>query len=108
MKRTDDPRESVIERHFVRVVEDLGGMAQKYKSPARKNAPDRLALMPYAVIVFVELKRRGEDANDGQKREHARLRLLGFRVDVLDSYEAVDRWATDMCITIHNIASATR
>jgi hypothetical protein len=35
-------------------------------------------------IQLTELKKPGEDATGPQKREHARLRALGFKVNVID------------------------
>jgi hypothetical protein len=45
-----------------------------------------------ACSIFVELKAPGKKPTPGQLREHARLRELGFRVEVLDSTEAVDNF----------------
>jgi hypothetical protein len=45
-----------------------------------------------ACSIFVELKAPGKKPTPGQLREHARLRELGFRVEVLDSIEAVDNF----------------
>lgn len=84
-------RESVIEKHLTDRIKDLGGLAPKFKSPQRKNVPDRIVLMPGASIEFVELKATGEEPNDGQLREHERLRALGFTVLVIDSKEEIDR-----------------
>lgn len=43
-----------------------------------------------SVIRFVELKATGKKPTPGQEREHARLRALGFRVDVVDNIEEID------------------
>lgn len=115
-------RESVVEKHLVDQTKAAGGMAQKFKSPQRKNVPDRIVLkdgMPAAAeilamhfpvvhspeavesiirsllasfISFVELKATGKPPNEGQLREHARLRALGFDVRVIDSKEGVDQF----------------
>lgn len=37
-----------------------------------------------AAIQFTELKAPGKKASEAQEREHARLRLLGFKVNVKD------------------------
>lgn len=115
-------RESTIESHLVDEVKKLGGMAPKFKSPQRANVPDRIVLkygmlhaaraiearfpgkctsgeqivlvqqVLNAFISFVELKATGEKPTDGQLREHARLRALGFDVRVIDSKEGVDEF----------------
>jgi len=83
-------RESVIEAHLVDQVKAAGGMAPKFKSPQRAHVPDRIVLLPEGRIHFVELKATGEKPNDGQLREHDRLRKLGFDVRVIDSKEGVE------------------
>lgn len=113
-------RESRIEQHLVDQVKAAGGMAPKFKSPQRNNVPDRIVLKDgkhaaaavldgyfpdiytfsefkviaekvlAAYISFVELKATGEEPNEGQLREHARLRALGFDVQVIDTKEGVD------------------
>ena len=86
-------RESVIEQRLVDRVKALGGMCPKFKSPQRKNVPDRIVLLPGARIFFVEAKATGEEPNDGQLREHERLRALGFEVLVIDNFQGIDeRW----------------
>jgi hypothetical protein len=104
-------RESIIEAHLVRAVKAAGGTAYKFKSPGRVSVPDRLVLMAGMekararfrlstveeiqellsyFIVFVELKATGETASEAQLREHARLREMGFKVNVIDSKQDVD------------------
>lgn len=87
-------RESVIEDYFCKEVAKKGGEAEKFVSPQRKNVPDRQALWEGGIMDYVELKATGEEANDGQKRDHKRRRAMGFRVFVLNSHAAVD-WYID-------------
>lgn len=84
--------EKQVEQYFVRKVKEAGGMAPKFNSVGRRSVPDRIALMPRGKIYFVELKAPGKIATPLQEREHKRLRALGFKVDVLDSKDAVNRW----------------
>lgn len=83
-------RESQIEARLVRRIRELGGIAYKFTSPARRSVPDRLCILPDGVSFFVECKRPGEKPTEAQAREHAKLRALGHRVFVVDSYELVD------------------
>jgi hypothetical protein len=46
--------------------------------------PDRIVLMPGGRIAFVEVKAPGQKPRKLQIRRHARLKVLGFRVFVLD------------------------
>lgn len=83
-------RESRIETRLVRRIRELGGIAYKFTSPARRSVPDRLCILPEGVSFFVECKRPGEKPTEAQEREHSRLRALGHRVYVVDSYALVD------------------
>jgi len=92
--------ESQIEKHLVKRIETIGGTAEKFTSPNRRSVPDRLVLMPARgpvprytpVIIFVELKAPGKKPTPAQQRDHERRRAMGFRVEVLDSIEAVDKF----------------
>ena len=89
-------RERDIERYFVRKVEAAGGVAEKFSSPNRRHVPDRIVTCRRPnTIHFAELKAPGEKPTEGQKRDHARRRAKGFKVFVLDSYEAVDKYITE-------------
>lgn len=93
-------RESVIEKHLVRRVKELGGEVRKVQWIGRRGAPDRFLMMPYAFSIkgcvdygqdaWVELKAPGEVPEPHQEREHARMRAMGQRVVVIDSIEGVE------------------
>lgn len=71
-------------------VEKLGGIALKFPPLFYAGFPDRIILIPGGVVVFVELKKPGKSPRALQDKVHARLRRLGFRVDVIENYEQVD------------------
>ena len=54
--------------------------------------PDRLVCLPGGIAVFVELKAPGKATRPLQDVQIERLRALDFRVEVVDSYEAVDEF----------------
>lgn len=83
-------RERDIEEYLVKRVAAMGGIAYKFTSPQRANVPDRIVVLPLGELVFVELKAPGKLPNAGQLREHARLRDLGQRVEVIDSLRGVE------------------
>lgn len=85
-------RETQVEQHLCKQVKLLGGECEKFKSPGKKNVPDRIALWPGAKIDFIETKRPGKDANEAQARDHKRRRAMGFRVFVIDTIEKVDAY----------------
>lgn len=95
-------RESVIEKHLVKRVKELGGEVRKVSWIGRRGAPDRLVMMPASgdpsddnpdmgQTIWVELKATGEVPEPHQEREHARMRAMGQRVEVIDSIEGVER-----------------
>lgn len=108
----DSMLEKSVEGYLCREVKKLGGTAEKFTSPGRRSVPDRLVLMPSRIAdtggehpwgesidmpipaqcIFVELKAPGKKATPAQRRDHGRRRAMGFRVEVLDSKEAVDEF----------------
>lgn len=78
-----------IEKAFVKRVQALGGMAEKFTSPARRSVPDRIVTLPGGRVVFVELKAPGKNPTENQKRDHEKRRALGCEVWIIDSMEGV-------------------
>jgi hypothetical protein len=99
-------RESDIEDYLVKRVKALGGEVRKVKWIGRNGAPDRLVMLPVVdrgdeVIipgtVWIELKAPGLAAlfphtphERQQHREHERMRKMGQRVEVVDSFVGID------------------
>lgn len=83
-------RESSIEKYFKRQVKAAGGVAEKFKSPGKKNVPDQIVTWVAPMLDFVELKATDEKPNSGQRRDHERRRKRGYFVMVIDSKELVD------------------
>lgn len=101
-------RERDIEARLVNRVKELGGEIRKVKWIGRDGAPDRVVMLPngrvftmdyigYGRTIWVELKRSGgartfpANAHERkQKREHDRMRKMGQRVVVIDSFEAIE------------------
>jgi len=83
-------REKNVEARLVRKVKsELKGAAYKYTSPSRRSVPDRILLFS-GYCVFVEAKRPGQTWTGPQARERDKLRALGQKVYLVDSYKAVD------------------
>ncbi len=83
-------RESKIELYLKAQVEKRGGLCLKLRWIGRRNAPDRILILP-GKHLLVELKRPRKEATEAQAREHNRLRAGGFEVYVINSFEDVDR-----------------
>lgn len=82
-------RESNIEHYLKIRVEEEGGMCLKLKWIGRRNAPDRIVLLPRKHFL-VELKRPYKKATAAQEREHARIRISGLDVFVINSFAGID------------------
>lgn len=99
--------EKHIEARLVQRVEELGGECRKVKWIGRNSAPDRLVMLPSSFHlamdrydprpIWVELKAPGKGATfpanaheHAQHREHERMRKMGQRVEVIDSYERIE------------------
>lgn len=68
----------------------------------RLGRPDRILPVPGQPAVYVELKQAKGRVKPHQRREHVRLRRLGYRVEVVRSREAFrallaeyGRWPTN-------------
>lgn len=95
-------RESDIEAQLVRRAKEEGGEVRKVRWTGRRGAPDRVLMLPAqrmdarhvlprpARTVWVELKATGVAPEDYQLREHARMRLAGQRVEVVDSFDRIE------------------
>lgn len=82
--------EKQIEKYLRIEIERLGGLCVKFPPLFFRGFPDRIVLLPGALIVFVEMKDKGKKPTGMQMKIHDKLRALGFRVEVLDSKESVD------------------
>lgn len=105
-----------IEAHLVKRVKELGGEVRKVAWQGRVGAPDRVVMLPEQMAVlrndwgemlnapgrppttlWVEVKAPGgaakfpKNAHErAQHREHERMRRVGQRVVVVDSYEMIE------------------
>jgi len=82
-------QEKTIEKKLIQAVKEMGGIAPKLVSPGLDGMPDRLVLLPFGRVGFVEVKRHGEKARPLQLVRHGRLQRLGFQVFVLDDVEKI-------------------
>lgn len=81
--------EKTIEKKLVSQVRMEGGRALKFVSPGFDGMPDRILLLPYGRLAFVEVKAPGKKPRPLQVSRHEMLRKLGFKVYVLDSMEGI-------------------
>lgn len=88
------PKESekTLEARLVREIEARGGMALKYTSQFHRGIPDRICLLPYGLVYFVELKSTGQKPTKLQTHALRQLFDLGFPGYVIDSTEGLDKF----------------
>ncbi len=100
-----NPLEKDIESAGRDYAKSKGQVEYKFTSPGRMAVPDRLKLAPVPenlrpliaqYVRFVEYKRKGCNPTPSQEREHARLRALGYVVEVVDSVEDAKRVTDEM------------
>lgn len=84
--------EKLIEKKLKNEVELMGGLALKFSSSFYTGMPDRIILMPGGKISFVETKSEGKKTTPRQNVVIGVLRSLGFRVDIIDNLETLDKY----------------
>jgi hypothetical protein len=88
--------ESKIERYLKKQIELLGGQALKFISPGVSGVPDRIVLLPHGRLIFIELKAPGKKTRPIQEYRIKKIRDLGFRVEIIDSIEKVDKFVKEI------------
>lgn len=82
-------REKETENKLVKSVKLAGGLCLKFTSSGFDGVPDRLVLLPFGKIAFVEVKAPNKKPRPLQKARHRLLQKLGFKVYVLDDAEQI-------------------
>ena len=89
-------KESELERRFTDTVKHKGGLALKFVSPGYDGMPDRLVLFENGRMGFVEVKASGKKPRPLQTARHRMLRMMGYKVFVLDSEDDMERMADEI------------
>lgn len=76
--------EKRIEKALIKEVKARGGLALKFVSSGFDGVPDRLILLAFGKIAFVEVKAPNKKPRKLQLLRHKQLMALGFKVYVLD------------------------
>ena len=92
-------REKTIEKKLSDEVKKRGGLAPKFTRPGFDGIPDRIVLMPYGRMAFVEVKAPGKAPRPLQEARHRMLRQLGFRFYVLDDESEIGGILDEICTT---------
>lgn len=84
-------RESGVRKYLHARIKTLGGEYRAAKWIGRDHCPDDFCMLPDRNF-WVEGKRPGKAARDGQIREHERMRAAGCEVVVLDTIQKIDAY----------------
>lgn len=95
------PLESKIEDWLVNKVKEMGGIADKFVSPANPGVPDRLIIMPNGKIYFVELKASWGRMSSIQKWQRERYMKNGADVRCIKGMEAAREFVEELKNEIH-------
>lgn len=91
MTSKKDVLESRVESYLRERVEKRGGKCIKFLPDFSRGFPDRIVMLPNSFLCWVETKRpEGGKLSASQRVQHALLRRLGQRVEVIWSKEEVD------------------
>ena len=88
--------EKAIERYLSDCVREAGGVCLKYSNPNMAGYPDRVAIMPNGVTVWVELKSQGKKPSKLQVIRIESMKQLGHKVYVIDSKQGVDLMMSEL------------
>ena len=83
-------KEKEIESALVSAIKKRHGMCLKFVSPGCDGVPDRIVLLPYGKIAFVELKAPGKQMRPLQKKRKSQLEALGFLVFCIDKKDMIE------------------
>ena len=100
--------EKNLEAALVSGCKRRGGMAVKLTSQFHRGHPDRLVLLPFRTVAFVELKSTGCKRTALQEVAGEQLESLGFRVFVVDSTEGLMEFFYKMDRRITRIRKAVK
>lgn len=81
--------EKEIEQALVKAVKAAGGMCPKWVAVGMNGFPDRMILLPHGRVAFAEIKAPGKKPRRLQTIRHQQLRILGFKVYVIDGTEQI-------------------
>jgi len=82
--------EKKLEKKLRAAIEKLGGLCLKFPAVHFTGIPDRICLLPGALMFFVEVKGAGKALSPRQVHVAKQLERLGFRCYVANTDAMVD------------------
>lgn len=83
--------EKDIEKAVCAYAKKLGCLVYKFVSPGQRGVPDRMIILPFGTVVFIEFKTPQGKLSPIQEREIAKLREKGIRTHVVNNAETGKR-----------------
>lgn len=83
-------REAKLEKKLQERIKKEGGLCIKLQANFLNGIPDRLCLLPFGEIFFVEVKAPGEKPRKLQNVRIKELQSIGATVYVLDNEEQIE------------------
>lgn len=84
--------EKDVEAYLVKKIKALGGLCYKFRSPTQRGVADRICVLPWGDVWFLEIKRDGGKMTTLQQ-DHREQLLANFANHAcLVGYEGVDAW----------------
>lgn len=87
--------EKLLDKTLRKKVKAIGGQYIKLDTTFHAGLPDRMCLLPGAIVVFIEVKTTGKKPTRIQRIAHRMLRTLDFRVEVIDNKLAIEKFIED-------------
>lgn len=84
---SNNERESHIEQEAKRYARSIGYWVRKFKTPARRSAPDGIFASAFGFVFWIEFKAQGKVPTPLQLAEHADMRAHGLIVYVVDNLQ---------------------
>lgn len=100
IKQEKELSEKQIESKFRDRVENLGGLCIKMIPAIQSGLPDRLVILPGAIVEFVELKKvkdgKPTELRPVQRNVRTKLNAMGVKVWVVYDAETMDEFFIDV------------
>jgi hypothetical protein len=79
--------ETNLEKRCISYIKSKGGIALKLNPVNCRGIPDRMILLPYGRVVFIEFKAPGKRPRGNQQYWLTRLQCMGFAAKCIDNYD---------------------
>ena len=83
--------EKYLESKLRKDIEAIGGYCFKFVPQFISGIPDRICLLPGGIMFFAEVKTTKQTPRKLQQMWHKRFRNLGFRVEIIDTSEQINK-----------------